>query len=156
MARRRKVRRTPGDVVAIPLDDGRRGFALVLDDPLVAVFSLASDPGAEPAVDELVRSPVAFRIWVMVQPIADGEWPVIGRVSEIPAELRVAPWFFKQDPLSGKITVGRTGAEELPPEPGKPLPPERAAVWSAVHVVDRLRDHLAGRPNVWVESLRPK
>jgi hypothetical protein len=27
-------------------------------------------------------------------------------------------------------------------------------VWAAEHVEDRLRDHYAGRPNQWVESLR--
>jgi hypothetical protein len=156
MARKRKVRRTPGDVVAVPLGDGRRGFGLVLDEPLVAFFSVASSPGAEPRVDEIVRAPIAFRIWVTNQPIWDGEWQVVGHVAEIPPALREPPWFFKQDPISGKLTVGRTGAEELPPEPGQVDRLERAAVWSANHVVDRLEDHLAGRPNAWFESLRPK
>jgi hypothetical protein len=156
MARRRKVRRTPGDVVAVPLGDGRRGFGLVLEGPLVAFFSFAAPQGAEPPVDEIVRAPVAFRIWVMNRPISGGEWPVVGHVAEIPPALREPPWFFKQDLITGKLTVGRTGAEELPPEPGQVDRLERAAVWSANHVVDRLVDHLAGRPNVWVESLRPK
>ena len=33
---------------------------------------------------------------------------------------------------------------------------EAAAVWDPEHVEDRLRDHYAGRPNKWVESLRLK
>jgi len=33
---------------------------------------------------------------------------------------------------------------------------ERCAVWEPEHVEDRLRDHFAGKPNVWVESLRLK
>ena len=32
----------------------------------------------------------------------------------------------------------------------------RLAVWEPAHVEDRLRDHYAGAPNKWVESLRPR
>ncbi len=91
----------------------------------------------------------------MSQPIVDGQWPVIGKVA-VPKELLVPPWFFKQDPISGKLAIGRTGTEERTPEPGQIETLERAAVWSAAHVVDRLRDYFDGRPNKWVESMRPK
>jgi hypothetical protein len=74
----------------------------------------------------------------------------------VPSELAVAPWFFKQDAISGKVTVGRTGSEERLPEPGQIDNLERAAVWSATHIVDRLQDHFAGKPNKWVASMRPK
>lgn len=149
MTRRRRTRRVVGDVVSIPLDDGARvGFGLVLEDPLMAFFDLSTNTGQEPDVSEVVRSPVAFRIWVMRQPIVDGLWPVLGRV-EVPAELAVAPWFFKQDLISGKITITRTGSEKVVPAPGQAERLERAQVYSACHVVDRLQDHFAGRPNRW-------
>lgn len=156
MSRKRKVRRVVGDVVAIPLgDSGQVGFGLVLEAPLVAFFDLSAKAGAEPSVAEIARHPVAFRILVMHQPIVDGLWPVLGKV-EVPVELALLPWFFKEDLISGKVTVTRTGAEERVPEPGEVDNLERAAVWSAVHVVDRLQDHFAGKPNKWVESMRPK
>ncbi len=156
MSRKRKLRRKSGDVVAIPIGNGNRvGFGLLLEEPLIAFFDLSSKAGEEPPVEEIIRAPVAFRVWVMNQPVVDGLWPVIGRVA-IPQELLTPPWFFKQDPISGKITVGRTGSEELPPEPGQMETLERAAVWSASHIADRLQDHFAGRPSKWVQSMRPK
>lgn len=156
MSRRRKTQRIVGEVVAIPLAESEQvGFGLVLEEPLMAFFNLSAKRGAVPSVEEILRSPVAFRIWVMNQPIVDGQWPVLGKV-DVPAELTIAPLFFKQDAISGKITVGRTGAEERLPEPGQLDTLERAAVWSAGHVVDRLQDHFAGKPNRWVASMRPK
>jgi Immunity protein 26 len=145
-----------GDVVAIPLgDSGQVAFGLVLEEPLIAFFDVSAKAGAEPSVGEIIRYPVAFRVWVMNQPIVDGLWPVLGKV-DVPEELAVAPWFFKQDLFSGEITVGRTGFEERLPEAGEVDSLERAAVWSAVHVVDRLQDHFAGNPNKWVTSMRPR
>ncbi|MDX2053373.1 MAG: immunity 26/phosphotriesterase HocA family protein [Polyangiaceae bacterium] len=156
MSRRRKIPRVAGELVAIPLADGERvGFGLVLEEPLMAFFDLSAKRDSMPSVEEIIRSPVAFKIWVMNQPIVDGLWPVLGK-ADVPPDLAVAPWFFKQDAISGKITVGRTGAEELQPMPGQLDALERAAVWSASHVVDRLQDHFAGKPNKWVISMRPK
>lgn len=157
MARRRKVRRVVGDVVAIPIGDGaRRGFGMVLQEPLIAFFDCSSKVGEEPSIERIVRTPVAFRVCVMNRPIEDGTWPVIGRVETVPAELLVEPWFFKQDPISGLITMTRTGEEEVPAEAEQIESLERAAVWSPEHISDRLQDHFAGRPNKWVESLRLK
>jgi Immunity protein 26 len=156
MSRKRKTKRVAGSVVAIPLSDSDQvGFGLVLEEPLMAFFDVSAKAGHEPSLREIASYPVAFRIWVMNQPVVDGLWPVLGKM-DVPEELAVAPWFFKQDPISGKITIGKTGSEERSPEPGQLVGLERAAVWSAVHVVDRLRDHLANRPNKWVESMRLK
>ena len=155
MSQKRRVKRRPGDVIAVPLGSGRLAFGLVLEERLVAFFDGEAGVGAEPPLEELVRWPVAFRVWVMNQPIKDGSWPVIGR-APIPTELRELPSFFKQDAISKKVTITRTGAEERTPEPGEAESLEPAAVWSANHIEDRLRDHLAGRPNVWRESLRLK
>ena len=156
MTKRRSVRSSVGDVVAVPLGDGvRTGFGLLLNNPLVAFHDVCAKGRDFPSLDAIVRSPVAFKIWTMRAPIRDGSWPILGRV-EVPAGLLVPTWFFKKDPISGKITIGRNGAEELEPEPGRAQTLERAAVWSASHVVDRLRDHFDGRPNKWVESLRLK
>src|SRR6185312_11585746 len=101
-----------GDVVAVPLGDGvRTGFGLVLDDPLVAFLDVCAKGQDFPSLDAIVRSPVAFKIWTMRAPIRDGSWPILGRV-EVPADLLVPTWFFKKDRISGKVTIGRSGAEE--------------------------------------------
>jgi hypothetical protein len=153
MNRKRRVRRTIGDVVEVPLGDEELGFALVLDEPLIAFFDLHCRRDSVPAVADIVRSALAFRIWVMNRAITHGVWPVIGHVS-VPQAVLEPPWFFKQDPISKEVTVTKTGAEEIPPAPGQVDVLERAAVWDPEHVVDRLQDHFAGRPNKWVESLK--
>lgn len=154
MSTKRKVKRVIGDVLEIPLGRGQVGFALVLESPLVAFFNVSAGPTELSAAD-VARYPAAFRIWVMHQPITDGEWPVIGHI-DVAKEFAVPPWFFNEDPISGKITVCTGNAEERIPLPGEVDNLERAAVWSACHVEDRLRDHFAGTSNKWVISMRPK
>ncbi|MBK8252950.1 MAG: immunity 26/phosphotriesterase HocA family protein [Polyangiaceae bacterium] len=152
----RRGRWRVGDVVAIPLgESGQVGFGLVLKAPLMAFFDASVPTGREPSAEQILRYPVAFKIWVMRKPLVSGEWPRLGSV-EVPDALMEEPWFFMQDALNGKITITKTGAEQFPPEPGQVDNLECAAVWSACHVVDRLQDHFAGRPNKWVESARPK
>lgn len=155
MKAKRRSKREVGDVISIPLGDGRTAFGVVLDEPLVTFFDICVANERFPSASEIAQKPVAFRVWVMNKPIVDGTWPVIGHVA-VPAHLLEPPLFFKQDPISGRVTVGHTASEELLPEHGQLEYLERAAVWSANHVVDRLRDHFDGRPNKWVESMRPK
>src|SRR5262245_24051655 len=129
MSRKRKLKGVPGDVVRIALGEGKAAFGVLLRRPLIAFFDLQCGSDAKLLVEELVRRPIAFRRWVMDQPIADGTWPVVGHVA-VPDELLDSPWFFKQDPISGKITVVRTGAaEERQATRGQVLSLERAAVW---------------------------
>lgn len=154
--RKRAIKRRVGDVVAVPLSPGRIGFGLVLPDALMAFFDGAADHEKPPDVADILKLPVAFRVWVMHAPIKSGEWPVIG-TAEVPQHLLERPLFFKQDDISKRITVGPTaGPDERPPLPGELDRLECMAVWSACHIVDRLNDHLARRPNKWVESMRPR
>ncbi len=140
-----------GDVIEIPLDEGT-GYARILPDPLMAFYDVRATAPLDCAA--VVAHPIAFKIWVMHSAISSGRWRIVGNLPLGP-ELDVAPWFFKQDALSKKLSLYRDGA-------GRPATLEecqgleRAAVWSAEHVESRLSDHLAGRPNKFVESLRLK
>jgi hypothetical protein len=150
-----RIKRTVGDVVAVPLGDGRFGYGLVLKEPLLAFFDLLSQAGEHPRAEDIVRSRVLFRIWVANRPVIDGTWPVLANVT-VPEALLEPPWFFKLDPISKKLTMGRTGTEELPLDPQKVGQLERMAVWSAVHVVARLQDHFDGRPDKHAKSVSPE
>lgn len=122
----------------------------------MSFFDFFTCAGEEtPPVDEIALKPIAFRLWVMNYALADGVWPVIGNV-KIRASIAHAPWFFKQDPLSKKVTLTRGREEEVAASLGQVDGIERAAVWDPEHVVDRLRDHLDGRPNMWFESLKAR
>jgi hypothetical protein len=155
MKRKPRFQRKVGDIVAIPLGEDRVAFGWVLEEPLIAFFDCSSDIKHVPSVQQLVQTPIAFRIWVMNRALAAGTWAVLGH-AQVPDELAIPPLFLKQDRFSGKVTVTRTGAEEeaVPKEKEKWITLERAAVWDPDHVVDRLRDHFEGRPNKWVEAMR--
>jgi hypothetical protein len=67
------------------------------------------------------------------------------------------PWFFKEDPISHALSRYRGGGgDEVPASAEQCEGLECAAVWEAEHVVERLSDHFAGRPNAWVESMKPR
>jgi hypothetical protein len=153
MKRKQRLRRKLGDIVSIPLGEGRVGFGWVLGEPLMAFFDYSNDSDQIPSVEKISQAPLAFRIWVMNHALTEGIWPVIGH-APIPDELATPPWFFKQDPLSRKVSITQTGAEEMPAENVQCEQLECAAIWEPDHVVDRLRDHFAGRSNKWVESMK--
>ena len=155
MKRKRRVSRKVGDIVAIPLGEGRVGFGWVLEEPLVAFFASSSDEEQLPSVQDILRMPIAFRIWAMNHALTSGDWSVIGH-SPISEEMAVRPWFFRQDSLTGKVTRTQTGNEDVPVGTDELDALECAAVWDPAHVIDRLRDFFAGRPNKWVDSMKPQ
>jgi hypothetical protein len=153
-----RQRRTVGSIVAIPLGDGRFAFGRLLREPLVEFFGvLGSDAQCEPA--DLQPGDVIFTIWVMNSAITSGRWMKVGRLALSDEEQLRLHRFSKKDALTGSLTIYSTDpATNVPTERPATVeecsPLERAAVWSAEHVEDRLRDHFAGRPNKWVHSLR--
>jgi hypothetical protein len=131
--RKQKVRRRPGDVVAIPLGDGHYGFARVLKD-VMAFYHVKSDSILP--IAEIVSRPILFKIWVMDHAVTSGRWPV------------------KWDDIAKKLYITYDGSQEIPATRSECEGLERAAVWEPEHVESRLRDHFAGRKNIWVDSLR--
>jgi hypothetical protein len=149
--RKQTIRRKAGDILRIPLGGGEYGFGHVLRSPLVAFYDAKSPPDLP--IDEIVGRPVLFKIWVTKAAVQGGAWQVIGHMP-LPEELLVEPWFFKKDSLTGALSLYRY-PEEVPATRRDCEGLECAAVWDGQHVVDRLRDHFAGRKNAWVESMRP-
>ena len=82
---------------------------------------------------------------------------MIGR-NVLAPENREEPFFYKQDAITGRLTLYHSSLAQTNWERTASLAEcealESAAVWEPDHVEDRLRDHYAGRPNRWVESLR--
>lgn len=146
-----KRRRYPrfGEVVAIPLRGGDYAFAQALEPPELAFFDLRSAERASP--DEVVSHPVLFRLWVMRYGPLD--WEKLGKAA-VAGPLQQEVPRFKKDPTDGALRI-YVDAEERPATIEEVRHLEAAAVWEPEHVVDRLEDHFAGRPNKWVEALRP-
>lgn len=112
----------------------------MLDKPEFAFFS----PGG--------RSDLLFRLWVHKSAYTSGRWPKTDK-GDVSPELSRPIDRFKQDLISGKLSIyGDHG--DTPAKLEECLQLERAAVWDPEHVESRLEDHLAGRTNKWVESLK--
>ena len=141
----------PGNIVSIDLGDGSRSFARVLKQPLLAFYDLKAEADLEPEV--VVATEVLFKIWVVKYALSSGRWKTIGCLP-LEREISEPPTFFKQDPVDKSLSLYVEG-EEHPASLADCVGLERAAVWDPEQVEDRLRDHFAGRPNCWVESLKP-
>lgn len=150
--RSKKLKRRIGDVVKIPLEDGSSCFGRVLDEPLVAFYDIKTD--LQPSIDEIVRLPVLFKVWVMNHAITSGRWEVIGH-HDVDNALMEPVRFFKQDPITKEVCI-YLNSEEIAATREQCKDLERAAVWNPEHIEDRLRDHYLGVPNKWVESLKMK
>ncbi|MEM9658330.1 MAG: Imm26 family immunity protein [Planctomycetota bacterium] len=147
----KRIKRTVGDVVSLTLSDETTAYGRVLTSPLMAFYDLNSDSPL--SATEVVRAPIAFKVWVTNYAITDGLWHVIGH-APLEEELREEPLFFKRDALTKALSIYRDSTgEERPATVAECEGLECAAVWEPEHVADRLADHFAGRPNKWVESM---
>lgn len=157
-SRPKHVRRIEGSIVKIPVAAGKVAYGLILKEPLVAVFDRQFDEKESLDLQVLLDTPIAFELMVMNYAITRGRWVVVGRVA-VPDHFQTPPAFCKRDKISGKLTIYQE-LEEFAPhyERDATLDEcrglETAAVWDPEHVEDRLKDHFAGRPNVWTKQLR--
>lgn len=153
MTRRRNQK--PGDIVSIDIGDGRKFYAVALTHPLYAFLDGLIEPG-EPA--DVVRSrDILFKLWATDGAVKTGRWPIIGKLDVHTVSAWDGAVFFKQDKISGRITAYERGCgikTEISIEEANQL--ECAAVWSAEHIEDRLRDHSDAVPNKWWASMRPQ
>ena len=95
-------------------------------------------------------------LWVMKSAHSQGRWLKVGS-SELSADLLSPVLRYNQDPIRPNlIRLTYDGCQGPSATVSDCDGLECAAVWSACHVEDRLRDHFSNRPNKWVISLRPK
>jgi hypothetical protein len=145
-----------GALLRVPIGHGWHGYALTLPDAEFAFFD-ARMRDAHP-IDEagsVVGRAVLFRLFVFNKAVTSGRWMRVGKVDALPDELaRPVPRFMQDALCPDRYSIYVSG-ESRPATLAECEGLEKAAVWEAEHVEDRLRDHYAGVPNKWVESLRP-
>lgn len=148
----KRQRRTIGAIVEVDLGDGHYTYARILDEASFAIYNLHSTSKVSD-ITAIISRPILFIVAVYDYVITQGTWLKIGS-APLEEHLRILPMQFIQDalrpeffshynPNTGEITP--TTKEEC-----RGL--ERAAVWDANHVVDRVRDHYAGKPCIWLKS----
>lgn len=140
-----------GDVVRIPLESGYSAYALVLKEATVAVYDIYA--ANEISIEQLEQKPILFYVAVMDYAIKRGRWKIVGNIplGSIKAD---PPPKFIQDPLNKENFNIYEGGQIRLASRSECRNLERASVWDPKHVEDRIRDHFAGRPNKWVESLK--
>ena len=148
------LKRTEGDVLKINLNHRQHTYCLIAEDPLLIFFDVKADEQLSPSA--IVGCDELFRIWVQNQDVQSGNWEFVGNVS-LTKDQRGQPHMFKQDIISGKLSIHHNEFSstnfERPAKLSECIGLERAAVWDAKHVEDRLFDHFAGRENIWVQSM---
>jgi hypothetical protein len=158
----RQRQREPGRVVRIPLGDGFVGWGRQLRSVRVEFYDRFDAEVDAEGVDprEVVGGDVAFTVAVMDRAFRrTSTWTLLDVVPLSQQEETEVYRSFKQDPL-GALSIywenpdGSWGEDKATRVHCAGL--ERLAVWDPEHVADRLRDHRAGRPNRWVESLALK
>lgn len=142
-------RRVIGGVLKVPLGDGWHAYAWTLPEVDFALFDLRTD--AKMSAAEVVNHPVAFRVMVNESAYLDGLWPRIGKVPPPPEVLAPVPTYI-QDKFTGEFSIYLAG-DIRPATRVECIGLECCAVWAPEQVEDRLRDHFAGRPCKWIESL---
>ena len=150
-----------GTVLAVPLGEDVFGFCRTLRHPLVEFYDTSGRLPGDLDVEEVVGSEVAFRIWAMDSATGGRRWKKVGHVPLSDEEQSRRHVFFRQDALDKKLSTYWTDPQtgephEEPADADDVRGLEAAAVWSAEHVEDRLRDHFAGVENKWERSLRLK
>lgn len=144
---------TVGSMVEIQLGEELFAYGQIVSRSEVAFF----EPVGRRLSPKLLAEnslKLLFVISVMNKAITSGRWVKVCK--QFIGESLLQPRdYFIVDKISGQVHLYRSDTGALRPgtmiEAGEL---ECAAVWSAEHVEDRLRDHFHGSPNVWLDSLR--
>ncbi|MFH9083693.1 hypothetical protein [Streptomyces sp. NPDC017673] len=138
----------------MPLPDGRGAYGVMLTTrPYMAFYEDTAVVADKPISFE--KGPL-FIVAVHASAYSTGRWgPIVGRV--LKGSLPSAPAFFRQNVLNlADCVVVDAGGLETKVAPEACVGLERSAVWSAEHIESRIADQYAGRPNVFVESMKVK
>jgi Immunity protein 26 len=144
---------TIGAFVKIPLESGYFAFARILPKGNMAIYDLRTQDES-PDLHFIASQPVLFIVAVYADAVSKGRWQKIGKIP-IPDSMNALPFKFMQDHFTGSIDLYDTNTGKITPASKEEIAGlERAAVWEAEHVEERIRDHYNGVPNIWVERLK--
>jgi len=143
----------PGDIVRIDLGDGRYTYGQLLADPYVAVYDFPTT-GEATAMAEVVGKPILFIVAVYDRAIGRRGWPIVGQAPPGSPHIAVPDQFMQDMANPANLRIIDVEGNIRPATFEECAGLERCAVWEAEHVAERIRDHDAGRPNAYLESLK--
>jgi hypothetical protein len=144
-----------GNIIKIKIDDNTFGFGRIITGGFIEFYDfISTETQSEDSLEKIIGSKVIFTLSIHKSWKKNGNWEIIGNNSN---DIPNIPDQFMQnlsDPTNIKIIDSSGSARKATLEEVQGV--ERLAVWEDNHVEDRLRDHFNGKPNAWVEQLKPK
>lgn len=151
--KQKKVREKIGDIFQINLGHGTFGYGQVVSQSEYVFFDYFND-GASVDTNYIRNCPVLFRITVDSYVIRDRIWRILEKTPIAEKNLQRNSKF-SHDRFTNEYTIW-TPEGKYPATPDEIQDLECLASWGHKSVEQRLRDHIAGRPNYDVESGRQR
>ena len=147
-----KQRITPGSILEININDEYYTYAQILGKASYVFFDYKTEKQLT-HYEILLEKPILFITSVYNDVISEGRWLKVGKI-DIRKDLEIIPMQFIQDalnPESFEFYDPNTG-EIFPATKNQVKGLERAAVWEATHIEDRIKAHYDGIPCVWLQD----
>ncbi len=134
----------PGTFLRIPLSDGTFAYGRQLEEPHTAFYNYRTQEPSDD-LDTIEKKPVLFRQAVRV--LGSDKWEAIG-IRKLEGEVTEPVIAFHQEIGDyRKCTIFDNLGNERVATPEECIGLERASVWDAHHIEQRLLDTFEGRPN---------
>jgi hypothetical protein len=127
-----------GDVFQVPLPDGRFAYGRVYKDASVGIYRHLTDEPFQPPIGS---RDFLFTVGLYKDILESGKWPIVGFDAFDESESAWPPPNFVEDIISGEYQIYHKG-ELKPAEERETIGLEKAAVWDAHHVIDRIMKEL--------------
>jgi len=151
---KKKKEWVPGSIIKVPIEDDWHVYGRLLSRSPFYAFYDSYVQEDQHDMNAIVRRNTLFIICVYDYVIRKSLWPIVGHVPLKHNEETIPPRFIQDGfpPYNCSILEADGQGRSATIEECRGL--ERASVWEHEHVISRVTDHYAGRPNVWVELLK--
>ena len=140
-----------GTYLSIPLSDGSFGYGRVLSDPYLAFYDYRT---AAPELDLDVIAARAVLFSLAVRKKGLEHWLALGVQALTGAVAAPVVQFMQSLADPRDCVIFASAGVERPATPEECIGLERAAVWEAAHIEQRLLDTFLGRPNATEQQMR--
>jgi hypothetical protein len=148
----KKQRRVIGSVLKVVLNSGLHSYIRVLDKASVAVYDILTKE--EMTVDEIISKKIIFIVAVYKNAITSGDWVNVGTQALKESLLNLPMQFIQDAQYESVYSLYNPNTGVISPaQKEECIGLERAAVWAAHHLEDRIEDYFAGRDCKWVKKL---
>jgi hypothetical protein len=151
--RKKRIRLSPGKLIGVRLEDGGYCFGIVAAGEDVAFFKLHSFDAALP-VNDILSCPVMFRVHVAKSSYREENWDVLEK-HPLPPGLGDISVYWNQPVGDNQLNLmGLNKFRPISIDEARKL--ERAAVWFAPQIEDRLSCNLDGNRSeeeIWLNTM---